>query len=177
MNCLNVIEWYGSATLDNLETTTTNLASARTELSSAKFAISELTTKLNGEIINFILFVCFWKQKKFLSVARTSEIVDIGKMPTSCADLQRMGQKINGFFLVKGSKKMETVYCDFYPNQNGATYFTFTSSFFIYFFFFFQTNRNGLDTPTSNQRPSISTSREILHFPQLELRFRSIWHG
>jgi hypothetical protein len=57
-------------------------------------------------------------------------------MPTSCADLQRMGQKINGFFLVKGSKKMETVYCDFYPNQNGATYFTFTSSFFIKFFFF-----------------------------------------
>ncbi len=31
-----------------------------------------------------------------------------------------MGQKINGFFLVKGSKKMETVYCDFYSNGNGT---------------------------------------------------------
>ncbi len=35
--------------------------------------------------------------------------------------------------------------------------------------------RNGLGTPTSNRRPSISTSREILHLTQLELRFRSIW--
>jgi hypothetical protein len=44
-------------------------------------------------------------------------------MPTSCADLQRMGQKISGFFSVKGSKKtMEMVYCDFYPNQNGKLY-------------------------------------------------------
>ncbi|XP_046456215.1 uncharacterized protein LOC124203584 [Daphnia pulex] len=85
------------ATSNDLETTTTNLASARMELSNTKSAVSELTTKLN---------------------ARTNEIVDIGKMPTSCWDLQRMGQKINGFFLVKGLKKMETVYCDFYPNQN-----------------------------------------------------------
>ncbi|XP_046638412.1 complement C1q tumor necrosis factor-related protein 3-like isoform X2 [Daphnia pulicaria] len=49
---------------------------------------------------------------------RTSEIVDIGQMPTSCADLQRMGHKLNGFFLVKGLTKLETLYCDFYPNQN-----------------------------------------------------------
>ncbi|XP_046457263.1 uncharacterized protein LOC124204261 [Daphnia pulex] len=48
--------------------------------------------------------------------ARTSEIVDIGRMPTSCTDLQRTGYKLSGFFLVKGSKKMETVYCNFYSN-------------------------------------------------------------
>jgi hypothetical protein len=47
-------------------------------------------------------------------------------MPTSCWDLQQMGQKVNGFFLVKGSKKMEMIYCDFYPNQNGTTSFSFT---------------------------------------------------
>ncbi len=52
---------------------------------------------------------------------RTSEIVDIGRMPTSCADLERMGQKVNGFFLVKGSKKMEMIYCNFFANQNGTT--------------------------------------------------------
>jgi hypothetical protein len=46
-------------------------------------------------------------------------------MPTSCEDLRRMGQKINGFFLVKGSKKMETVYCDFYSNGNGTTCYRF----------------------------------------------------
>jgi hypothetical protein len=55
----------------------------------------------------------------FILSARTKEIVDIGKMPTSCADLQRMGHKLSGFFSVKGSKKMETVYCDFNPNENG----------------------------------------------------------
>jgi hypothetical protein len=40
-------------------------------------------------------------------------------MPTSCFDLQRMGHKLSGFFSVKGSKKMEMIYCDFFPNQNG----------------------------------------------------------
>ncbi|XP_046637841.1 uncharacterized protein LOC124316133 isoform X2 [Daphnia pulicaria] len=85
------------ATSNDLETAKTNLASTRTELSSTKSAVADLTTKLN---------------------ARTSEIVDIGKMPTSCWDLQQMGHKLSGFFLVKGSKKMEMIYCDFYPNQN-----------------------------------------------------------
>jgi hypothetical protein len=35
--------------------------------------------------------------------------------------------------------------------------------------------RNGLDMSTSNRRPSISTSREIIHFTHKTLRFRSIW--
>ncbi|XP_046440964.1 complement C1q tumor necrosis factor-related protein 3-like [Daphnia pulex] len=40
-------------------------------------------------------------------------------MPTSCSDLQRMGYKLSGFYSIKGSKKkMEMVYCDFYPNRN-----------------------------------------------------------
>jgi hypothetical protein len=57
-----------------------------------------------------------------ISTDRTSEIVDIGKMSTSCSDLQRMGHKLSGFFSVKGpKKKMEMVYCDFYPNRNGTT--------------------------------------------------------
>jgi hypothetical protein len=41
-------------------------------------------------------------------------------MPTSCEDLQRMGHKLSGFFLVKGSMKMEAVYCNFYPNGKGT---------------------------------------------------------
>jgi hypothetical protein len=40
-------------------------------------------------------------------------------MPTSCGDLRKMGHKLSGFFSVKGSKKLEVVYCDFYPNENG----------------------------------------------------------
>ncbi|XP_046637277.1 uncharacterized protein LOC124315553 isoform X2 [Daphnia pulicaria] len=87
-----------SATSDLLETTTTNLTSTRMELGNTKSTVDNLRTKLND---------------------RTSEIVDIGKMPSSCSDLQRMGHKLSGFFSVKGSKKkMEMVYCDFYPNRN-----------------------------------------------------------
>jgi hypothetical protein len=41
-------------------------------------------------------------------------------MPTSCEDLEQMGQKVSGFFLVKGSTKLEAVYCNFYPNENGS---------------------------------------------------------
>ncbi len=40
-------------------------------------------------------------------------------MPNSCSDLQRMGHKLSGFFSVKGSEKLEMVYCDFNPNENG----------------------------------------------------------
>ena len=62
------------------------------------------------------------------STDRTSEIVDIGKMPTSCFDLERMGHKLSGFFSVKGSIKMEMIFCDFNLNQNGIrpTVFYFT---------------------------------------------------
>nr|CAH0101839.1 unnamed protein product [Daphnia galeata] len=77
-----------------LETTISNLNTTRTELINVK---SDFKTILND---------------------RTSEIVDIGKMPTSCFDLERMGHKLSGFFSVKGSKKMEMIFCDFNPNQN-----------------------------------------------------------
>nr|CAH0107894.1 unnamed protein product [Daphnia galeata] len=45
--------------------------------------------------------------------ARTSEIVDIGKIPASCSDLQEIGYKTNGLFSVMGNKSIETVYCNF----------------------------------------------------------------
>ncbi|XP_046645616.1 uncharacterized protein LOC124336056 isoform X2 [Daphnia pulicaria] len=83
------------ATSNDLETTKTNLASTRTELNNTKSAVADLTTKLNDS---------------------TREIVDIGEMPTSCEDLQRIGHTLSGFFLVKGSMKMETVYCNFYSD-------------------------------------------------------------
>ncbi|XP_046456487.1 uncharacterized protein LOC124203727 [Daphnia pulex] len=86
-----------SATFNDFEKTKTTLASLRMDLSNAVFTVKDYAAKLNE---------------------RTSEIVDIGKMPTSCTDLQRMGHKLSGFFSVKGSKKMEIIYCDFYPNEN-----------------------------------------------------------
>jgi hypothetical protein len=32
-----------------------------------------------------------------------------------------MGHKLSGFFSVKGAKKMEMIYCNFFANQNGTT--------------------------------------------------------
>ncbi len=61
----------------------------------------------------------------------TSEIVDIGHMPTSCFDLQRMGHKLSGFFSVKGSKKMEMIYCNFNPNQNGGSILQYSTMLIV----------------------------------------------
>ncbi|EFX82694.1 collagen, type X, alpha 1 precursor-like protein [Daphnia pulex] len=84
-------------TQKELLATKTLLTSTRIELSQTKSTVDDLTTKLN---------------------ARTSELIDIGRMPTSCDDLQRTGHKLSGFFSVKGSKKMEMIYCDFLAYQN-----------------------------------------------------------
>jgi hypothetical protein len=45
-------------------------------------------------------------------------------MPKSCEDLWRMGHTLNGIFAVKGSKSIESLYCDFNrrPNENGIEY-------------------------------------------------------
>ena len=41
-------------------------------------------------------------------------------MPTSCKDLESMGQIISGIFLVKGLRKIDAVFCDFNPNTNNG---------------------------------------------------------
>ncbi|XP_046638016.1 uncharacterized protein LOC124316241 isoform X1 [Daphnia pulicaria] len=75
------------------------LRATKKELEEAKVTIENLKTTLN---------------------ARTRDIKNNdGKMPTSCEDLELMGQKINGIFLVKGTKAtIDTVFCDFNPNSN-----------------------------------------------------------
>jgi hypothetical protein len=55
--------------------------------------------------------------------AKKSDIENVdGKMPTSCKDLQKMGQRINGIFLVKGKTKIDAVFCDFNPTKNNGKY-------------------------------------------------------
>jgi hypothetical protein len=44
-----------------------------------------------------------------------------------------MRKKVSGFFIVKGSKKTETIYCSFYPNQNGTTTAACSSRFLVIF--------------------------------------------
>jgi hypothetical protein len=53
--------------------------------------------------------ICLLRSVNLKNKRRMSEIVDIGRMPTSSrpTDLRRMGHKLNGFFLVKVSKKVE----------------------------------------------------------------------
>jgi hypothetical protein len=63
---------------------------------------------------------------------KTSEIVDTDKMPTSCEDLQRMGQQISGIFLVKGSKKMEAIHCKFNSKGRNEKLYDFSILFIFY---------------------------------------------
>jgi hypothetical protein len=95
----------------------------RKELIEMKSIVADLMTKSKGKskILQFsVLYIRGIEEFEFpFNTDTTSEIVDIGQMPTSCSDLRRMGHKLSGFFSVKGSKKMEMVYCDFFPNQNG----------------------------------------------------------
>ena len=44
-----------------------------------------------------------------------------GKMPTSCKDLELMGQIISGIFLVKNDL-IDAVFCDFNPKTNNGNY-------------------------------------------------------
>ncbi|XP_046645655.1 probable E3 ubiquitin-protein ligase bre1 [Daphnia pulicaria] len=85
------------ATQKEMEATQRTLESTRIELRDTNSIVNDLSEKLN---------------------ARTIEIADIGKIPTSCEDLNRMGHEISGIFLVKGPKKMEAVYCNF-DSQSG----------------------------------------------------------
>nr|CAH0105725.1 unnamed protein product [Daphnia galeata] len=98
------------------EVASENLEKTRNELTQTKTDLSHLTTKLN--LSQKELDLIRNELIKMSSIDRTNEIVDIGQMPTSCADLEKMGHKLSGFFSVRGSKKMEMVYCNFYSNQN-----------------------------------------------------------
>jgi hypothetical protein len=79
--------------------------------------VEDLKSKLNGilgkDSIPFIRHRHFIIKIYLNSLEATRKPVDIGRIPTSCEDLQRMGNTLNGVFLVKRSKKMETIYCDF----------------------------------------------------------------
>ncbi|XP_057368460.1 uncharacterized protein LOC130689541 [Daphnia carinata] len=56
-----------------------------------------------------------------VSRLRCSGKAKVEPMPTSCDDLWRMGHTLNGFYSVRGAKRMETVYCQFdkRPNEQG----------------------------------------------------------
>ncbi len=46
----------------------------------------------------------------------------IDKIPTSCADLRRIGHIKSGLFLVMGNEMVETVYCNFTKPDESGTY-------------------------------------------------------
>ncbi|XP_046637955.1 uncharacterized protein LOC124316198 isoform X2 [Daphnia pulicaria] len=111
------------ATLELLKTTVNNLEKKnielRNDLIDTRTNLNKKLEETKQELVKtrayFTITVDDLSAK--LNV-QTSEIVDIGKMPTSCADLQQIGHKLSGFFSVKGSKKMEMIYCNFNANQN-----------------------------------------------------------
>jgi hypothetical protein len=105
--------------------------------------------------------------------------VTFSGLPKSCQDLWLIGHTLNGFYSVMGSAKMESVYCDFTKLDGDEGNFSesfikiINGAFLIHEKVF----RNGLDTSTSNRRPSISPSREMQILAQNQLRLRSIRRG
>ncbi|XP_046645618.1 uncharacterized protein LOC124336056 isoform X4 [Daphnia pulicaria] len=137
-----------------LEGTKQQLGKTEIDLEETKAYINILSIKLNEakqELVktraDFLITVDDLSAKLN---ARTSEIVDIGKMPTSCADLQRTGHKLSGFFSVKGAKKMEMIYCNFNANQNDKQKwigYADVKSAPVHFYVQREFNFNLLDTP------------------------------
>ncbi len=107
--------------------------------------------------------------------------VALAELPASCEDLWLIGHTLNGFYSIKGTKMIESVYCDFTQLPGDASKFNLKKSFPIDLIsfddFLEKISRNGSDTPTSNRRPSIFTYSEILRLPQITLllQFRSNW--
>ena len=95
--------------------------------------------------------------------------VALNGFPTSCEDLWLIGHTLNGFYSIKGEKMIESVYCD-YTKLPGDTSKLIFKNYFLFINliqrFPQKISRNGLDTPTSNQHPSIFTSSVVLRFPQ-----------
>jgi hypothetical protein len=117
----------------------------------------------------------------YVSINNNQSAVAINGLPSSCADLKLIGHTLNGFYSVMGSAKMESVFCDFtkLPDDAGKC-FIFSPIIQLQLsnsIIDEKVSRNGSDSPTSNRRPSISTSREILHLPHFTLQFRSSWRG
>ena len=100
-------------------------------------------------------------------------------MPTSCADLWRIGHTLSGLYSVKGVQMVESVYCDFskLPNEAGINYlslqFLYTQPNFNSILMTMKVSRNGLDTMTSSQRLPTSTSSGIVNSTRSMSRFRS----
>ena len=104
-------------------------------------------------------------------------------IPKSCADLRYLGHTINGLYLIMGTDKVETVFCDFTvplpSDPSKITFQVFTSNLQLYKIInhkinddavFSQISRRGLDKLTSNRRPFISTFREIVRFSTQQIR-------
>jgi hypothetical protein len=103
---------------------------------------------------------------KSIPISNNQSAVAINGLPSSCGDLKMIGHIWSGFYSVMGLAKMESVYCDFskLPDDAGKR-FRFSPIIQLQLsnsLIDEKVLRNGSDTPTSNRRPSISTSREIL---------------
>ena len=104
--------------------------------------------------------------------------VAVTGMPTSCADLWRIGHTLSGLYSVKGVQMVESVYCDFskIPNEAGinlSLQFIYTQPNFNSILMATKVSRNGLDTMTSSQHLPTSTSSGIVNSTRSMFQFRS----
>jgi hypothetical protein len=159
-----------------------SLESKVTELETKVQRQDSLLTSLLREKNNRVVAANF----DSVPISTNQSAVAINGLPSSCSDLKMIGHIWSGFYSVMGSSVMESVYCDFTkPIDDAGKNFIFMSFYELFNCNYYlllnsitcdeKVSRNGSDTTTSNQRPSISSSREPLHYPLIGLiRFHSI---
>ena len=110
-------------------------------------------------------------------------------MPKSCADLRSLGHSSNGLYLIMGTEKVETVFCDFAAalpsDPSNKINFNITFPILPIETSLNQLNkcrccvlqvfRRGSDTSTSNRRPFISTFRDMKISTKQIRRFYLTW--
>ena len=49
-----------------------------------------------------------------------TSVIPVTEMPSSCQDLKTNGHKLSGFYTVKGTGALRSVYCDFAKSETQA---------------------------------------------------------
>ncbi|KAI9557854.1 C1q and tumor necrosis factor-related protein-like protein 2 [Daphnia sinensis] len=103
-----------SSVKESVDETKTTVANLETDLSAVKETMQATVDQVsNIESDQSILKA---------TVAGLSEPTSIGRMPTSCLDLQELGNVKSGLYNIKSSTKVGAVYCDFTKDPNDADF-------------------------------------------------------
>ena len=99
----------------NLESEVTELKSEVSESKAKDVQMRDKVTELEDKIAqqDSLLFDLLQEKNERTAAAANQSAVAINELPSSCADLKKIGHIWPGIYSVMGSAMMESVYCDF----------------------------------------------------------------